>query len=156
MKKSALEKLVAIAIKYFRDLFCNFKPTSHWGDLSQYHGNNFWPTDADLTPPVSEWGVKLPLFAMHRKKHLDRIASQSYFIKNYRILWKNNIKIGAVNYIIGVLVIGSIRYIHTHIFFKDFSIRKPIMMLLLHSASTWVNLNVEQRCGVYPILFIIF
>lgn len=62
------EKLVTIATDYFRDLFTSSNP-----ELIDEALANVTPTitdqiNTDLTAPVSEWEVKLALFAMHPEK----------------------------------------------------------------------------------------
>ena len=69
------EKLVTIATDYFRDLFATSNPELIEEALANVTTIMSDQINADLTSPVSEWEVKLALFAMHpEKKHLDLMA----------------------------------------------------------------------------------
>ena len=62
------EKLVAVATSYFRDLIQSSNPQLIDEALENVTTtiSDLWNTD--LTAPVSEWEVKLALFAMHPEK----------------------------------------------------------------------------------------
>ena len=62
------EKLVTIATDYFRDLFATSNPELIVEALANVTTSMFDQINADLTSPVSEWEVKLALFAMHPEK----------------------------------------------------------------------------------------
>ena len=62
------EKLVAIATSDFRDLFATSNPELVEDALANVTTTISDQLNADLTSPVSEWEVKLALFAMHPEK----------------------------------------------------------------------------------------
>ena len=62
------EKLVAITTDYFRELFESSNPELINEALANVTTAISDQINADLTAPVSEWEVKLVLFAMHPEK----------------------------------------------------------------------------------------
>ena len=78
------DKLVAIATSYFRDLFQSSNPQLIDEALANVSTTISDRLNADLTAPVSEWEVKLALFAMHPEKAPFRMASLLFF---YQTFW---------------------------------------------------------------------
>ncbi|XP_048613313.1 uncharacterized protein LOC125587176 [Brassica napus] len=62
------EGLVAIATSYFRQIFESSDPEDIAEALSEVPTTITGSINADLTAPVTEWEVKLALFAMHPEK----------------------------------------------------------------------------------------
>ena len=62
------EGLVAIATSYFRQIFESSNPEDIADALSEVSTTITEPINNDLTAPVTEWEVKLALFAMHPEK----------------------------------------------------------------------------------------
>ena len=62
------ERLVVIATSYFRQIFESSNPEDIADALTEVSTSITGAVNEDLTRPVTEWEVKLALFAMHLEK----------------------------------------------------------------------------------------
>ena len=62
------EGLVAIATSYFRQIIESSNPDDIDESLSEVSTTIIDSINAELTAPVTEWEVKLAIFAMHSEK----------------------------------------------------------------------------------------
>ena len=77
------EKLVAIATSYFTELFQTSNPQLIDEALANVSTTITDQINADLTAPVSEWEVKLALFAMHPEKASGPDGFTALFYQNF-------------------------------------------------------------------------
>ena len=75
------EGLVAIATIYFRQIFESSNPEDIKEALSEVPTTITGPMNDSLTDSVSEWEVKLALFAMHPEKEQGRVGLSDLFYK---------------------------------------------------------------------------
>ena len=78
------EGLVSIVTSYFRQIFETSNPEDIEEALSEVSTTITGSINADLTAPVTEWEVKLALFAVHREKVLGPDGMTTLF---YKIFW---------------------------------------------------------------------
>ena len=62
------EGLVSIATSYFRQIFKSFNPEDIADALAEVSTTITGTINEDITTPITEWEVKLALFAMHPEK----------------------------------------------------------------------------------------
>ena len=68
------EGLVAMASSYFRQIFESSNPEDIEEALAQVPATITGAINDNLTAPVSEWEIKLALFAMHPEKAKDQMG----------------------------------------------------------------------------------
>ena len=77
------EGLIAIATSYFRQIFESFNPEDKEEALSMVSTTITGSINDDLTAPVTEWGVKLALFAMHPDKAPEPDGMTALFYQKF-------------------------------------------------------------------------
>ena len=82
------EGLVAIATSYFRQIFESSNPEDIDDALSEVSITITGVINEDLTAPVTEWEVKLPLFTMHPEKFPRPDGMTTLFSRSFGILSK--------------------------------------------------------------------
>ena len=85
------EKLVAIATDYFRELFESSNPELIDEALANVTTTISDQINADLMAPVSEWEVKLALFAMHPEKAPGPDGMTALFYQKFWDTVKNDL-----------------------------------------------------------------
>ena len=77
------EGLVAIATSYFRQIFESSNPEEIEEALSEVSTTITGSINNDLVAPVTEWEVKLALFAMHPEKAPDPDGMTALFYQKF-------------------------------------------------------------------------
>ena len=77
------EGLVAIATSYFRQIFESANPEDIAEALENVSTTITGPINEDLTAPVTEWEVKLALFAMHPEKAPEPDGMTALFYQKF-------------------------------------------------------------------------
>lgn len=79
------KEMVAIATSYFGCLFETSTPTEKDEALGNISLTIIADTNQVLTAPVTEWEIKLALFAMHPEKASEPDGMSALFIRNFEI-----------------------------------------------------------------------
>ena len=83
------EALVAIATSYFRQIFESSNPEDIANVLSEVSTTITGAINEDLTAPVTEWEVKLALFAMHPEKTPGPDGMTALFYQKFWVIVKD-------------------------------------------------------------------
>ena len=85
------EGLVAIATSYFRHIFESSNPEDIEDALSEVSTSITGSLNSDFIAPVTEWEIKLALFAMHPEKAPGPDEMTALFYQKFWDIVKNNL-----------------------------------------------------------------
>jgi len=102
------EGLLAIATSYFRQIFESSNPEDIEEALAQVPMTITGAMNENLTAPVTEWEVKLALFAMHPEKAPGPYGMTALFYQKFWDIVKDDLTLMVNNFLIEGTVVNGL------------------------------------------------
>ena len=122
------EGLVAIATSYFRQIFESSNPEDIEEALAQVPTTITGAMNENLTAPVTEWEVKLALFAMHPEKAPGPDGMTALFYQKFWDIVKDDLTLMVNNFLIEGTVVNGLNDTNICLIPK-----RPSLMIWLNS-----------------------